>query len=38
VFEADLAQSRRVTHDAWKTRPITENLHEHTLALFGSLL
>jgi cardiolipin synthase len=38
VFEADLKQSRRVTLEAWKTRPFTEKLHEHTLALFGSLL
>jgi cardiolipin synthase A/B len=38
VFEADLTQSRRITHDAWATRPFTEKLHEHTLALFGSLL
>jgi cardiolipin synthase A/B len=38
VFEADLKQSRRVTLDAWKTRPFTEKLHEHALALFGSLL
>ncbi|MBA3772183.1 MAG: cardiolipin synthase [Ramlibacter sp.] len=38
VFEADLAQSRRITLQAWKTRPYTDKLHEHTLALFGSLL
>jgi cardiolipin synthase len=38
VFEADLKQSRRITLDEWKTRPLTEKLHEHTLALFGSLL
>ena len=38
VFEADLTQSRRITHEAWKARPFTEKVHEHTLALFGSLL
>ncbi len=38
VFEADLTQSRRITLEAWKTRPVTERVHEHTLALFGSLL
>jgi cardiolipin synthase A/B len=38
VFEADLKQSRRITLDAWKTRPLTEKLHEHVLALFGSML
>jgi cardiolipin synthase len=38
VFEADLTQSRRITYEAWKTRPFTEKVHEHTLALFGSLL
>lgn len=38
VFEADLMQSRRITHQAWKARPLTEKVHEHALALFGSLL
>jgi cardiolipin synthase len=38
VFEADLTRSRRITHEAWKTRPLTEKVHEHALALFGSLL
>ena len=38
VFEADLKQSRRVTLQAWQSRPWREKLHEHTLALFGSLL
>jgi cardiolipin synthase len=38
VFEADLTQSRRITLDAWATRPLTEKLHEHTLALLGPLL
>ena len=38
VFNADLKQSRRITFEAWKTRPLTEKIHEHALALFGSLL
>jgi cardiolipin synthase len=38
VFQADLAQSRRITLEAWKARPLTEKLHEHTLALFGAFL
>jgi cardiolipin synthase len=38
VFEADLTQSRRITHEAWKARPFTEKLHEHTVALFGPML
>ncbi|MDP3822999.1 MAG: phospholipase D-like domain-containing protein [Burkholderiales bacterium] len=38
VFEADLKQSRRVTLQAWQSRPWREKLHEHTLALFGSML
>jgi cardiolipin synthase len=38
VFEADLTQSRRITHQAWKARPFTEKVHEHALALLGSLL
>ena len=38
VFEADLKQSRRVTLQAWQSRPWREKLHEHTLALVGSLL
>jgi cardiolipin synthase len=38
VFEADLKQSRRVTLEAWKARPLAEKLHEHALALFGSFL
>jgi cardiolipin synthase len=38
VFEADLSKSRRITHEAWKARPFTEKVHEHTAALFGSML
>ena len=38
VFEADLTQSRRITYEAWKTRPFAMKVHEHTLALFGALL
>lgn len=38
VFEADLRQSRRVTLQAWQSRPFTEKLHEHALAAFGHFL
>ncbi len=38
VFEADLKQSRKVTLQAWQSRPWREKLHEHALALLGSLL
>ncbi len=38
IFEADLAKSSRITFDAWKTRPFSEKVHEHALALFGALL
>ncbi|WP_048440153.1 cardiolipin synthase [Caenimonas sp. SL110] len=38
VFEEDLKKSRRITFEAWKTRPLSQKAHEHFLALFGSLL
>jgi cardiolipin synthase A/B len=38
VFEADLAKSQRITYAAWASRPFVSKVHEHTLALFGSLL
>jgi cardiolipin synthase len=38
VFEADLAQSRRITYESWKRRPIADRIHEHFFALFGALL
>ena len=38
VFEADLKQSRRITFEAWRDRPWSDKLREHTLALIGPLL
>ena len=38
VFEADLAQSRRITYEAWRGRPLSIRLQEQALAMFGSLL
>ena len=38
VFEADLKQSRRITFEAWRNRPWSDKLREHTLALIGPLL
>ena len=38
VFEADLKQSRRITFEAWRTRPLSGKLREHALALIGPLL
>lgn len=38
VFEQDLAQSHRVTFDAWKNRPLSEKIREHASALLGPLL
>ncbi|RYF43055.1 MAG: cardiolipin synthase [Comamonadaceae bacterium] len=38
VFEADLKQAKRISFEAWKSRPLREKLHEHTVALFGFLL
>jgi cardiolipin synthase len=38
VFEADLKQSRRITHGEWKNRPWSEKLHEHSAALLSPLL
>jgi cardiolipin synthase len=38
VFEDDLKRSKRITLEAWKNRPWTEKLWEHTLGLFSSQL
>ncbi len=38
VFNEDIKKSRRITLQAWQSRPFTEKLLEHTTALFGSLL
>ena len=38
VFEADLAKSRRITLQAWRARPWTEKLWEHTMGLASSQL
>lgn len=32
-FEHDLARSQRITHEAWRNRPLTERLTEHAAAL-----
>lgn len=38
VFEDDLKQSRRVTLQAWRDRPLTERLSERVASLLGSQL
>lgn len=38
IFEADLAQSRRVTIEAWRARPWRERLLEQAASLLGSQL
>ncbi len=38
IFQQDLQQSRRITYQAWLTRPLKEKLIEHTLALIAPLL
>ncbi len=38
VFNEDIKHSHRVTFEAWKARPFMAKVHEHTMALFGSLL
>lgn len=38
TFEADLAQSRRVTHAQWLARPIHERLGERLASLLGTQL
>ena len=38
IFEQDLTRSKRITLEAWKNRPWTEKLWEHTMGLFSSQL
>jgi cardiolipin synthase len=38
VFEQDLAHARRITLEAWESRPWTEKLWERTAALLGPQL
>jgi cardiolipin synthase len=38
IFQEDLAQSRQVTFQEWKDRPLAEKFWEHTASLFGSQL
>jgi cardiolipin synthase len=38
IFEQDLAQSRRMTLEAWRGRPLSEKLWEHAAALLGPQL
>ncbi len=38
IFEDDLKRSKRITLEAWKNRPWTEKLWEHTMGLFSSQL
>ncbi|WP_151634645.1 cardiolipin synthase [Noviherbaspirillum aerium] len=37
-FEQDLARSRRVTLEEWKSRPLQEKLFEHAMSLLGKQL
>lgn len=38
VFEKDLAQTRRITLDNWRRRPMVEKVMEHTMSLIGQQL
>ncbi len=38
VFEEDLLHSRKITHDAWKRRPLSEKLMERAAGLLRSQL
>ncbi|MEP7206840.1 MAG: phospholipase D-like domain-containing protein [Casimicrobiaceae bacterium] len=38
IFAQDLAQSRRITYEAWLDRPFTEKLLEHAASIFGAQL
>ena len=38
IFEGDLSQSRRITLEAWRSRPFTEKVWEQAAALLGSQL
>jgi cardiolipin synthase A/B len=35
IFERDLAQSRRITLDEWRARPLMEKVWERASALLG---
>jgi cardiolipin synthase len=37
-FEADRAKAVRVTYEAWKKRPLSEKILEHTAGLFRGQL
>jgi cardiolipin synthase len=38
IFERDLGQSQRITFEAWRSRPFTEKIWEHAVALLGTQL
>ncbi|MEO5701204.1 MAG: phospholipase D-like domain-containing protein [Casimicrobiaceae bacterium] len=38
IFQQDLAQSRRITYEAWLDRPFTEKVLEHAASIFGAQL
>ncbi|MDB5873810.1 MAG: cls [Ramlibacter sp.] len=38
VFEDDIKQSRRITLDGWKARPLVAKLHERAWSILGPLL
>lgn len=37
-FEQDVARSRRITLEEWKSRPLQEKVFEHAMSLFGKQL
>ncbi len=37
-FEQDVARSRRITLEEWKSRPLQEKIFEHAMSLFGKQL
>ena len=38
IFERDLAQSKPITLEAWRSRPFAEKIWEYAAALLGSQL
>jgi hypothetical protein len=38
IFEADLADSRRISYEEWSTRPLKERIGERVAALIGPQL
>ena len=38
VFEGDLKQSKRITFEAWRERPLREKVVEHLAALLAAQL